>query len=49
MTREQLKTLQAKVNDCFEAAAIATETKVKYQWGQEGIVEGEMNRIIELL
>ncbi|KAH8549592.1 hypothetical protein BGW37DRAFT_107593 [Umbelopsis sp. PMI_123] len=39
VTREQLKTLKEKINDCLEAAAIATETTVKYQWGKDGIVE----------
>jgi hypothetical protein len=34
--------LKEKINDCLEAAAIATETTVKYQWGKDGIVEGEM-------
>lgn len=49
MTREQLKTLKEKVNHCFDAAAIATETNVKYQWGQEGIVEGEIDFIWDCL
>jgi len=39
ITREQLKQLKSKMEDCFRAAAIATETEVKFAWGQEGIVE----------
>ncbi|KAJ2962902.1 hypothetical protein NQZ79_g1934 [Umbelopsis isabellina] len=37
--REQLYALKDQIDNCFKAAAIATETDVKIQWGQEGIVE----------